>query len=397
MFGVLRSLPHRVTWPRNNPQSGRHPQVRNGRLAGRPALGQPQRVPSPVPVLLSVIDDAELSANADAIAAAVGLRAIRTATPSRKLWPTAAAVVVDEGGAGRCVRAGMPRRDEVFLVGAGEPSAATWSAAIAVGARRVCVLPAQEAELVRGLSEASEMGRVARRRGRVIAVTAGRGGGGASVFAGALACIAEEALLIDLDPCGGGLDLMLGVESVPGLRWPDLAVGSGRLGWSAVREVLPRSRGLSVLSGTRECHEIDADAASSIVDAGRRGGATVVCDLPRQLTAASVRVLEAADLAVIVTSCDVRGIAATAAVAGLVRAVNPNIGLVVRGPAPGGLRAVEVADVAAAPLLVSMRPEPMLAVHLEHGGLRLGRRSPLAAAARTVLGVVRSGPEVRAA
>ena len=327
-------------------------------------------MPSPVPVLLSVIDDAELSANADAIAAAVGLRAIRTATPSRKLWPTAAAVVVDEGGAGRCVRAGMPRRDEVFLVGAGEPSAATWAAAIAVGARRVCVLPAQEAELVRGLSEASEMGRVARRRGRVIAVTAGRGGGGASVFAGALACIAEEALLIDLDPCGGGLDLMLGVESVPGLRWPDLAVGSGRLGWSAVREVLPRSRGLSVLSGTRECHEIDADAASSIVDAGRRGGATVVCDLPRQLTAA---------------------------VAGVVRAVNPNIGLVVRGPAPGGLRAVEVADVAAAPLLVSMRPEPMLAVHLEHGGLRLGRRSPLAAAARTVLGVVRSGPEVRAA
>ena len=377
MFGVLRSLPRRVTEPRNNPQSGRHPQVRNGRLAGRPALGQPQRVPSPVPVLLSVIDDAELSANADAIAAAVGLRAIRTATPSRKLWPTAAAVVVDESGAGRCVRAGMPRRDEVFLVGAGEPSAATWAAAIAVGARRVCVLPAQEAELVRGLSEASEMGRVARRRGRVIAVTAGRGGGGASVFAGALACIAEE--------------------SGPGLRWPDLAVGSGRLGWSAVREVLPRSRGLSVLSGTRECHEIDADAASSIVDAGRRGGATVVCDLPRQLTAASVRVLEAADLAVIVTSCDVRGIAATAAVAGLVRAVNPNIGLVVRGPAPGGLRAVEVADVAAAPLLVSMRPEPMLAVHLEHGGLRLGRRSPLAAAARTVLGVVRSGPEVRAA
>jgi secretion/DNA translocation related CpaE-like protein len=346
-------------------------------------------VPSQAPVLLSVINDSALSATADAIAAAVGLRAIRTPTPHRKLWPTAAAIVVDEDGAGGCVRAGMPRRDDVFLVAAAEPSAATWAAAIAVGA--------EEAALVRWLSEAAELGRVARRRGRVIAVMAGRGGGGASVFAGALACSAEEALLVDLDPCGGGLDLMLGVESVPGLRWPDLSVGSGRLGWSAVRDVLPRLRGLSVLSGTREFHEIDATAASSIVDAGRRGGTTVVCDLPRQLTAASVRILESADLAVIVTSCDVRSIAATAAVAGVVRTMNPNIGLVVRGPAPGGLRAGEVADAAAAPLLASMRPEPMLAVHLERGGLRLGRRSPLAAAARTVLGVVRSGPEVRAA
>ena len=390
-------MPHRLTGLRNNPQTERHPQLRDGRLADRPALGQRQRVPSQAPVLLSVINDSALSATADAIAAAVGLRAIRTPTPNRKLWPTAAAIVVDEDGAGGCVRAGMPRRDDVFLVAAAEPSAATWAAAIAVGARCVCVLPTQEAELVRWLSEAAELGRVARRRGRVIAVTAGRGGGGASVFAGALARSAEEALLVDLDPCGGGLDLMLGVESVPGLRWPDLSVGSGRLGWSAVRDVLPRLRGLSVLSGTREFHEIDATAASSIVDAGRRGGTTVVCDLPRQLTAASVRILESADLAVIVTRCDVRSIAATAAVAGVVRTMNPNIGLVVRGPAPGGLRAGEVADAAAAPLLASMRPEPMLAVHLERGGLRLGRRSPLAAAARTVLGVVRSGPEVRAA
>ena len=161
--------------------------------------------------------------------------------------------------------------------------------------------------------------------------------------------------------------------------------------------MLPQLRELSVLSGTRTFHEIDAGAAASIVDAGRRGGATVVCDLPRQPTSSSLRVLETADLAVIVTSCDVRGIAATAAVASVIRTVNPNVGLVVRGPAPGGLRAGEIVDIATAPLLAAMRPEPMLAVQLEHGGLRMRRRSPLAAAARTVLRVLQDDPAVRAA
>jgi hypothetical protein len=114
----------------------------------------------------------------------------------------------------------------------------------------------------------------------------------------------------------------------------------------------------------------------------------VICDVPRQPAAAAAYAVEVADLAIIVSTCDVRSIAATAAVATITRTLNPNIGLVVRGPAPGGLQAPEVAGVAEVPLLAAMRPEPMLAARLEHGGLRLRRRSPLAEAARTVLGIV---------
>lgn len=116
----------------------------------------------------------------------------------------------------------------------------------------------------------------------------------------------------------------------------------------------------------------------------------MICDVPRQPAGAAAYAVEAADLAVIVSTCDVRGIAATAAVAAITRTLNPNIGLVVRGPAPSGLAAPEVAEAAAVPLLTAMRPEPMLAVRLEQGGLRLGRRSPLAEAARTVLGIIES-------
>ena len=352
---------------------------------------------SNLPIVLTVVADAELSDSAERVAAAVGLRAVRSHAPSRTAWPTATAVIVDEDGARRCVRTGMSRRDGVFLVATSEPAASTLVAAIDIGAQHVCVLPAQEAELVRHLSVAVEMGHGAPTHGRVIAVTAGRGGGGASVFAAALAQCAGEALLVDLDPCGGGVDLLLGVESAPGLRWPELVAASGRLNWSAVREVLPQRHEVSMLSCTRTYHEITADAAAAVIAAGRRGGVTVVCDLPRQLTHAGLCVVESADLVAVVTSCDVRGAAATAAVTGVLRTANPNIGLVVRGPAPGGLRPGEVVDVAAAPLLAAMRPEPRLDQHLEQHGLRLQRRSPLAAAARKVLGVLQSGTGDRAA
>jgi hypothetical protein len=75
--------------------------------------------------------------------------------------------------------------------------------------------------------------------------------------------------------------------------------------------------------------------------------------------------------------------------------LNPNVGLVVRGPSPGGLRAEEVAEIVGLPLLVSMKPDPRLAEQLEHGGLRLGRRSALAAGARCVLALLPVHPAAR--
>lgn len=224
--------------------------------------------------------------------------------------------------------------------------------------------------------------------GAVVAVIGGRGGAGASLFAVALAQAAADALLVDLDPWAGGIDLLVGGETAPGLRWPDLALQGGRLNWSAVRAALPRPRGISVLSGTRRGYELDAGPVDAVIDAGRRGGVTVVCDLPRRLTDATQAALDAADLVVLVSPCDVRACAAAATMAPVLTAINPNLGLVVRGPSPGGLRAAEVADVAGVPLLASMRAQPRLAEQLEHGGLRLRRRSVLASAARRVLGVL---------
>lgn len=343
--------------------------------------------------VLAVLTDARLRDELDRVAAAVGVRVVHAggSSVSRKTWAAAAAVVLDAAAADRCGRAALPRRAHVTVLTGGDPATATWAAAIAAGAQHVLRVPGQEDELIRGLAEAADSARDDGPRGDVVAVIGGCGGAGASVFAVALALGAADALLVDLDPWGGGVDLLLGSETTPGVRWPDLALQGGRLVWSAVREALPRHRGVSFLSGTRHGYELDAGPVDAVVDAGRRGGVTVACDLPRRLTDAVQVALEAADLVVVVTPCDVRACAASAAIAPVLTAINPNLGLVVRGPSPGGLRAAEVADITGLPLLASMRAQSQLDDQLEHGGLRVGRRSALASAAGHVLAVLPHG------
>ena len=348
--------------------------------------------------VLAMLTAPELREELDRVAAAVGVRVVHVGdrdSVSRKAWTAAAAVVLDAVAAADCGRAVLPRRGHVTVLTGTEAGTATWAAAVAVGAELVLRMPEQEQQLVRDLAEAAESARGDRLRGQTVAVVGGCGGAGATLLAVAVAQTAAEALLLDLDPWGGGIDLTLGDAASPGLRWPDLALRDGRLTWPAVREVLPRHRSISVLSGTRRGYELDAGPVDAIVEAGRRGGVTVVCDLPRRLTEASQMALDSADLVVLVSRCDVRACAATTTIAPVLAALNPNLGLVVRGPSPGGLRATEVAEIAGVPLLASMRAEPQIAERLERGGIRLGRRSALASAARRVLEVLPNGQPAR--
>lgn len=338
-------------------------------------------------VVLTLIRDADIRDNVERVVAAAGLRAVSVGgSVLRRTWLAAVAVVLDEDAARRCAGE-LPRRGHVILLAKGEPSRSGWSAAIDVGAQHVYEIPGDESELMGMLSAVNEISGESR-AGRVIAVIGGSGGAGASVFSVALAEIAQDALLVDMDPWGGGLDLLLGKEGAAGLRWPDLALQGGRLNWTAVRDALPRNRRMSVLSGSRSSHEVEPGPARAIIDAGRRGGTTVICDMPRRISDAAMCALDSADLVAMLATCDVRGIAATASLMPVIRDINPNMGLVVRGPAPGGLQAAEVAKAVEVPLIASMRPEPMLAERIERGGLSVTRRSPLGKAAQQVLTVL---------
>jgi secretion/DNA translocation related CpaE-like protein len=339
--------------------------------------------------ILALVGDPAIRDDVDRVAAAAGLPVVHASDPSsRKVWTAAAAVLLDVAAARRCAHRALPRRGRVVLLVRSEPLATDFQAAIAVGAQHVITMPAHDAALMAELSDAAEASRDTGRRGAVVGVIAGRGGAGASVFATALAQTAPDALLIDADPWGGGIDLVLGSERETGLRWPDLALQGGRLSYTALRDALPQRRGVSVLSGSRTGSDIDAAPLGAVIEAGSRGGATVICDLPRRSTGAVETVLDAADLVVVIAPADVRSCAAAAAIVPWVSEVNPNAGVVVRGPSPGGLRSADVAKIVGLPLLAAMRAQPGVADALECGGLRLRRRSPLAAAARRVLAVL---------
>ncbi|MDT7794398.1 MAG: hypothetical protein QOD59_3834 [Mycobacterium sp.] len=342
--------------------------------------------------ILALVGDPAIRDDVDRIAAAAGLPVVHASDPSsRKVWTAAAAVLLDVAAARRCAHRALPRRGRVVLLVRAEPRAADFQAAIAVGAQHVIPLPGHDSQLMAELSDAAEASSDTGRRGHVVGVIAGRGGAGASVFATALAQSStgmSEALLIDADPWSGGIDLILGSEGDTGLRWPDLAMQGGRLSYPALRDALPQRGGVTVLSGSRAGGDIDAAPLGAVIDAGSRGGATVICDLPRRSTGAVETVLDAADLVVVMAPADVRSCAAAAAIVPWVSSVNPNAGVVVRGPSPGGLRSADVANIVGLPLLAAMRAQPGVADALERGGLRLRHRSPLATAARRVLAVL---------
>lgn len=328
-------------------------------------------------------------------AAVVGceLERVVDVTALRGGWHGAPAVVLDEGAAVACAAEELPRRPGVLVVSTGPPDPATWRSALALGAEQVLRLPDELGRLRAALADAVEGPAGG---GKVLAVLGARGGAGASVLAVAVgqAVLAEggHALLVDCDPLGGGLDLTLGAERQEGLRWPTLQLKEGRVPASALRSALPGRRSgngsLTVLSCGRTGPGPAPDAVVAVVEAGRRTGGTVVCDVPRQLTGAACAALDRADLGVLVVPSDVKACMAAKGLVEQVAARGVRLRAVVRGPAPGGLSPAEVAAAVDLPLLTTMRPEPRLATTLDNGRVPGAGRGPLAKAAREVLAVL---------
>jgi secretion/DNA translocation related CpaE-like protein len=345
---------------------------------------------------LLMVEDPELLDAVLRLAAAAGCEVHRSPDPAeaRPRWSRAPFVVVDEGSAARCLRAGLPRRADLVLVGFGPASTDALHSAVALGAEQALELPEAEAHLLSRLAAAAERGAAPDRVGRVLAVVGGRGGAGASVLAAALAVVAarsgERTLLVDCDPLGGGLDLVLGAEEVTGLRWPELRIADGRVAASALHAALPapaisRSAELGVLSCGREASGPSAAAVTAVVEAGRQAGETVVCDLPRYPTDPALAALELADQVLLVVPADVRSCAAAGRVAAVLAEQTREVGLVVRGPSPGGLTPADVAEALDLPLVAAMPPDRGVARALEQGVPPGRRRGPLTSAAQEIL------------
>ncbi|MFI9203937.1 septum site-determining protein Ssd [Streptomyces sp. NPDC053048] len=301
------------------------------------------------------------------------------AAPRRGGWENARLVLVGDDCAMRL--SGVARREGVVLVGRDHDDSGVWQRAVGVGAQNVALLPDGESWLVDRIADAVEgMGRPA----VTVGVIGGRGGAGASTLACALAVGAarggRQTMLIDGDPLGGGLDVLLGGERAEGLRWPAFADSRGRVAGRALEEALPELYSLRVLSWDRgECTAVPPDAMRAVLAAARRRGGVVVVDLPRRLDETALEALGQLDMGLLVVPAELRAVAAAHRVASVVGMMLGDLRAVVRGPFGPGFDGQEVARLLGLPLAGELDPEPGLPEALNAGRPPGGgERGPLA-------------------
>ncbi|NDL57762.1 septum site-determining protein [Phytoactinopolyspora sp. XMNu-373] len=320
--------------------------------------------------------------------------------PARSKWAAAPLVVVGEDQAEGLAYLAPTRRRDVYLVGRVNDDTSVWQRGVALGAEHVLFFPDDETWLADRLADAAEGDN---RDALVVGVVGGRGGAGASVLATALAVVAcrreLSAMLVDLDPLGGGLDLVLGAEHSTGLRWPDLADSRGRLSARALQTELPGRHGLAVLSWDRgDLLTVPPESAQVVMAAARRGWDLVVLDLPRTRDFATEEAVSSCSAVLLVVPAEVRAVAAASRVAAALTTVAGDVRVVSRGPSSSGLEGSEVATALGLPLAVDMAAERRLADQLERGDTPgMNERGPLALACNQLLDDLLFDHQVKAA
>ncbi|MFE0422055.1 septum site-determining protein Ssd [Streptomyces sp. NPDC058953] len=281
-------------------------------------------------------------------------------------WEDAPLVLVGDDAAARC--RGATRRGGVLLVLRGRGDHAefvgseVWRHAVEIGADSVLRLPEAEGWLVGRIADVVEgVGRQA----LTVGVVGGRGGAGASTLACALAVRAARtgvrAVLVDGDPLGGGIDILLGGERAEGLRWPDFVGSKGRVAGGALEESLPELHRLRVLSWDRgESVAVPPEAMRTVLAAARRRGGAVVVDLPRRFDEGTAEALAQLDIGLLVVPGELRAVAAAGRVAAAVGPALKDLRIVTRGPYATGLDEEWITAALGLPLAGELpwRPDP---------------------------------------
>ncbi|SDJ51789.1 hypothetical protein SAMN05444157_3758 [Frankineae bacterium MT45] len=193
----------------------------------------------------------------------------------------------------------------------------------------------------------------------VIGVVGGRGGVGASLFTAVLSAVGARlghsgrSVLVDLEAVAGGIDVLLGVEGVPGPRWSGLRLAGGYLQPSLLGGGLPRWGAVSVLAA--DLMPSAADVAQLLPAAAEIG--PVAVELGRWPSPTRDAALDQCDVVCLVTRCDVASVTAARTVALALAADGRTVplGIVTRRmrSAPD---AHHVADLIGAPLIGSLPP-----------------------------------------
>lgn len=327
------------------------------------------------------------------LAAGAGVTAVVAADVGEALrrWSTAPLVVVGADLAHDLAAAAPARRDHVHVASLDEPwrEDDLFRSAVGLGASSVVELPRSSTWLA---DELADLADARAGRGAVIGVVGGSGGAGATTLACALgqaAGRAGPALVLDTDACGPGVDRVLGLDDLDGVRWDDLRAGAGRLSAASLRDAVPRRDDVGALTwSTGDPGALEAPILREALAAGQRGHAAVVVDLPRSTSGLVEEVVSRCDLLVVVVRPSLPGVASAVRLAAA-HAGGPRVGLVLRRVR----RAIPAAEVSAAvglPVLAEMADHRGVeeSVELGLGPLR-SMRGPLFRAAVTLLAAAR--------
>jgi secretion/DNA translocation related CpaE-like protein len=324
------------------------------------------------------------------LAAAAGVTPEVAPDPATALrsWAMAPLVVVGVDQAGPLARIDPGRRPRVHIFALGPVPDEMFRIAVVLGAEAVDELPRSESWLVETLTDLGDTGA---RRGLVVGVVGGSGGAGATTLACALGQTAAgsgDAVVIDCDPLGPGIDRVLGMEAQDGFRWDALCQTTGRLSARSLREALPRRGPLGVLSWYAGASgNLQAFAVREALSAARRGHDAVVVDLPRSPDALVDEVASRCDLLVVVVLPTVAGVASATRLCARFPD-HPGLRLLVRGD---GLEPREIARVTGVGVVTAMRDQRRLAEAIDLGlGPVRSSRGPLGVASSLVLAQARA-------
>jgi secretion/DNA translocation related CpaE-like protein len=204
----------------------------------------------------------------------------------------------------------------------------------------------------------------------LVSVVGGVGGAGTSTIAASLALAGADrglqSLLLDADPLGGGLELVLGTEAVDGLRWHDLGVADGPVAAESLAEVLPRQDALATLSWGRDGPDEVPAALGGVLSAAVRGFDLVVADVPRHLEPAGTELVSRSVLTVVVVPEEVRAVGSARRV---LERLEPHTSAVaiVAAARSGGVGRQAVAEALGRPVIARLRHDRHIRTAVDHG------------------------------
>jgi secretion/DNA translocation related CpaE-like protein len=321
--------------------------------------------------------------------AAVGMEPRVVSDPGalRSVWREATAVVVGGDRAEQLATLGLPRRADVFVVGDDRDSEQLCRWSVPLGAA-VAPLPSADGWF------ASTLADVAGSRtgiGRLLVVVGAAGGVGGSTCAAALAVTAaadgQRTVLVDGDPIGGGLDLLVGAEHLDGWRWPRLAQARGHLG--DLTGQLPYVDGVDLLAAARQTGEagsttVGSQQLAAVFRSTTRSHDLTVVDLPRWFPALGPEAARRADLTILLVRADLRGLAAAREVAAWLPETTTQV--LLRGRRSAAVVPDVVEETLGLPVLATLADETAVRLAAERGWPPHGSgKSALGRACRAVL------------